>query len=225
MSEPAKRGRGRPPGVKNKKRSAVPAADRDVAPDDNEKKAKAPKGPTNKPQVAKEPLTDEQQQALFFRHKRDYEKALEAKKAADAALKNAAKLIKAEGTHLSDIKVAIKLEDPEGSAELRERIERELKVARWVGAPVGTQFSLLDEIDRKPIDDRVFEDGKRSGLKGEKCEAPRTLPGPLIDKFISGWHAGQAILAARITQQREEDSKAFDDDLPEDAPANDDEAA
>ena len=221
MSEPAKRGRGRPPGVKNKKRSAVPAADRDVAPDDNEKKAKAPKGPTNKPQVAKEPLTDEQQQALFFRHKRDYEKALEAKKAADAALKNVAKLIKAEGTHLFEIKVAIKLEDPEGSADLRERIERELKVARWVGAPVGTQFSLLDEVDREPIDDRVREEGKRAGLRGEKCEPPRTLPGNLISVWTAAWSEGQEIMLGKIQQQKDEDAREFDDDLP----ANDDEAA
>ena len=162
------------------------------------------------PKVAKEPLSEEQLQSLFFQHKQEYEKALASKKEADAQLKVVAKRIKSEGTKLSDIKLAIELEHPEASGDMRARLERELRVARWVGAPVGTQFSLLDEVDRTPIDERVRDEGKRAGIKGEKCDAPRTLPGNLISVWVEGWQEGQAVLLARIQQQKAEDAAEFD---------------
>jgi hypothetical protein len=204
--EPAKKGRGRPKGSTNKPKApkgpTVPTADGRPAGADH-----------NMPHVAKDPLTEDQQQALFFNHKRSYEKALAVKKKADAEFKVACKLIKSEGTKLSDIKLAVDLEDPEASAEMRARLERELRVARWVGAPVGTQFSLLDETDRTPIDERVFDEGKRAGLKGEKCEPPRTLPGNLMTRWTDGWHEGQTALAGKIKQkdndQRPEDETSI----------------
>jgi hypothetical protein len=165
-----------------------------------------------KPYVAKEPLSDEQRQAVFFGHKSLYEKELKKKKAADASFKVACKLIKSENTKLADIKLAIELEDPEGSTEMRERFERQLEVARWVGAPVGTQFSFFE--DRAPIEERVRADGKRDGLKGLKCEPPKSLPGNLMSVYADGWAEGQAVLASKITQQKTEDAKAFDDTLP-----------
>lgn len=215
MSEGTKRGRGRPPLTteqKEAKKTAkkapdkVPAADREV------------NGDHNNPKVAKEPLNEDQLQSLFFNHKKQYEKALAVKKKADADFKVVCKLLKAEGTKLSDVKLAIELEDPEASGEMRARLERELRVARWVGAPVGTQFSLLDEVDRTPIDERTFEDGKRAGLKGEPATPPKHTPGNLISHWMGGHHEGQTILAGRIKQQHDEqkseDAKAFDDTLP-----------
>lgn len=206
--QPAKKGRGRPKGSANKsKGDTVPAADRKVHADHN-----------NMPQVAKEPLSEDQQQALFFNHKKAYEKELEAKKKADASFKVACKLIKAEGTKLSDVKLAIDLEDPEAGAEMRARIERELKVARWMNVPVGTQFSLLDETDRTPIDEKTYNDGKKAGLSGEPAKPPNHTPPSLFNKWLDGHAAGQAALASKFKQknddQRAEDARAFDDEPP-----------
>lgn len=219
-----KKGRGRPKGSPNKKKTtteAVPAADRaDVGADHNHKQ----------PHVAKEPLDDDQLQALFFKHKAEYEKALKAKKAADAEIKLVAKRLKAEGTKLSDVKVAIALESPEGEADLRDKIERELRVARWLGLPVGTQLSLLDETDRTPSDERAFEEGKRSGLKGEPASPPRGFAGANTQHWMRGHAEGNAVLLSKGIRemtpeekkadneaQRKRDSAEFDK-----APTNDD---
>ena len=185
--------RGRPPGSKNRKSAN---GDGTHIPTSDDRPAE--QAVNSAPKVAKEPLSEEQLQSLFFQHKQEYEKALASKKEADAQLKVVAKRIKSEGTKLSDIKLAIELEHPEASGDMRARLERELRVARWVGAPVGTQFSLLDEVDRTPIDERVREDGKRAGLRGEAGTAPSHLPGNLMSVWAEGYAEGQSVLASRF---------------------------
>lgn len=193
--------RGRPKGSKNKK---VPAAEGEVSSDHN-----------SKPNVAKEPLTDEQQQKLFFTHVELYKVKLEGFKAAQAALKNAGKLIKSEGTRLADVKEAIALESPEGEKALKEDIERKLRVARWMGASIGTQFSFLDE-DRTPSVDKAEEDGKRAGMRGEAPNPPHHYGLLQQQAWLKGWHVGQKVNLDRIKEthdsQRAEDAKTFDDE-------------
>lgn len=203
---------GRPKGVPNK-----PKADA------------APKGPTvaaapsEKPRLNKEPLSDEQEHALTDHHVQNYQKALEAKKTADAKFKNACKLAKAEGVPLKQIKEYISYQTEEGQQQLREDLARKAKVARWAGLPIGAQVNFLEEIDRTPIDERTKEDGKRAGLRGEKAEVPRHVPSNLVSVWMEGWHQGQVILAGRIKQKHDEqtaeDAKAFDGELPNDEQA------
>lgn len=168
-------------------------------------------GLTGKPNNA--PLTDEQLQSLFFEHKRAYEKSLTAFKAAQADLKNTGKLIKAEGGSVAEVKIAIALESDGGNEKMQQRIERELRVAKWMGAPVGTQFSLLDE-DRTPSIDKATDDGKRAGLKGENCTPPNHMGDQQQQAWIDGWHAGQKVLADRIAQkhgqERAQDAEDFE---------------
>lgn len=207
MSEGSGR-RGRPKGSRNKPKGNGHDADIEskIGTSDDRPKAEAR---NSSPKVAKEPLSEEQRQAIFFGHKGTYEKALAKKKAMDAQFKVACKLIKSEGTKLADVKLAIELEDPEGSTEMRDRFQRQLEVARWVGAPVGTQFQLFE--DRTPLEDKVRDDGKRAGIKGEKCEPPRTLPGNLMEVWTAAWQSGQAILASKHLKQKADDAAEFNE--------------
>jgi ribosome modulation factor len=146
-----------------------------------------------------EEMTDEQRQALFFNHQKAYAKALAEKKEADADFKNTCKLIKAEGSKISDIKLSL-LEPEKFEAQVRDEVESFQRVARWVGSPLGTQLSLIDEPDRTPGDERAFEDGKRAGMKGEDCKAPFANHLPQANKWREGWHAGQAVVTASFKQ-------------------------
>jgi hypothetical protein len=200
MSEGSKRRGGRPKGSKNKPKAngaETPAV-----------------GAAVKAVVEKVPQNEEERQATFYRHTGEYEKALEKKKAADAAFKNVCKIIKTEGIQIEDIKTAISLKDPAGSAILRDLIERQLRVARWMNAPVGTQFSMLDEVDRTPIDERAYEAGKRAGLAGDPATPPRSYTGELITKWTEGFNEGNAVLAQGIKEknaaQRAQDADEFD---------------
>lgn len=140
-------------------------------------------------------LTEDQQRAIFFNHKTLYERDLAKKKEADAAFRNTCKLIKSEGTAISDIKDAITLDDREGEIAIRAQIERRLQVARWVGADFGHQFSLLPET---PAVDRAFEEGKIAGLKGTPKKPPHDPSVPQYKRWMEGYDQGQAVLAKKF---------------------------
>lgn len=141
-------------------------------------------------------MSDDDLQVLFFQAKCRYKTALEAKKAADAALKNCCKQIKANlGDHgVTDIKTAIELESPEGEAALKERIEREMRVARWMGMAVGSEPGLFDEVDRTPAVDKKRAEGKRHGLAGGPCAPDCDASTPQYSSYLEGFHEGQAAL-------------------------------
>lgn len=161
-------------------------------------------------------LTDDQKQALFWQHLKTYEKALDAKKQADADLKNACKLIKSEGTKLSDIKLA--LMEPEAfEAHVRSEAESLIRVAKWLGSPVGTQFTFFDEPDRTSSDEKAFADGKRAGLAGEDCSPPFAKHLPQAGRWLEGWHAGQEVVLKGFKPTPEPDD--FDDLEPAAVPA------
>jgi len=181
-----------------------------------------PRGSKNKPKTpppegdatghnANGGLTDSQRQALFFQHLRKYKAALAAKKQTDAAFRNCCKLAKAElGDHaIDEVKDAILLEEDGGEAELQARIERQIRIARWLNLPLGAQTDLFDTVDRRPATERAFEEGKISGMKGETLNSPHA-PGPsgLHDAFIEGWHAGQK---EAFNIQRTQDGALFEE--------------
>jgi hypothetical protein len=177
----------RPKGSKNKPK-VVPTSDGAATPEHNA----AP--------VTQADLSEDQRQALFFRHRRDYKAVLAKKKETDAAFKQACKLIKSEGTELEDIKLSIQLEAEEGDAKLKARMEAQLRIARYMGSSVGTQFDMFAEPDRTPSVDRAYADGKRDGLAGETARAIYANPSEQYERYMAGWHAGQAVCAAGIKQ-------------------------
>jgi hypothetical protein len=176
--------RGRPPGSKNKPKDG---AEPHVTAHDN---------------VAKSPLTDEQLHALTDSWAGHYTTALEAKKAADAALKNVCKKAKSEGVLLADLKAYIKAATEEGQADLKAEVDRVARVARWRGFAIGHQFGLFgDDDDTQPLS---FTLGKEAGMRGEKAECPANRD---VEEFLRGWHAGQAILLSGFKQLPEDDEK------------------
>lgn len=162
--------------------------------------ARKPKTPDEgeAPKQTAEQLNDDQLQVLFFQHKNMIGQRLAAKKKADAEFKNACKIAKAElgKNAVEDIKLAAELDTEEGEAILKDRIERQLRVARWMGASVGTQFAMFDE-DRTPAADRAEAEGKRDGLEGKprKCDyAPSTEQ---YRKYMAGYDKGQEQLGLK----------------------------
>jgi len=157
-------------------------------------------------------LTDDQLQALFFSHKRLYESALATKKAADAAFKNTCKIAKAElgDDAVDSIKDAILLDTEEGEAKLKSRIERQLRVARWMAVPLGNQSDLFSDVaDRTPAVDRAYAAGKRVGMEGAPNKPPHDPSVPQFDAWMEGWSAGQAAI---FNIQRERDAGMFEED-------------
>ena len=179
-----------------------------------------PKGSRNKPRdgatphvtahdnVARTPLTDDQLHALTDSWAGHYVTALEAKKTADAELKNVCKKAKSEGVLLADLKAYLAAGTEKGQADLKADVDRIARVARWRNFKIGHQFGLFGEDDESvPMS---FTLGKEAGLKGEPATCPANRD---VEEFLRGWHAGQKILLAGFGPLSEEDEKptqAFD---------------
>lgn len=173
--------RGRPPGSKNKKNGQAP----DGAP------AQQPVGPGhNVPD-------DATIEALTRDYRAQRAKLVAAEKKTKADRLNLDKKIKADlgKDGLNDIKLLDELSTPEGELEFKARIERESRVARWAGMQIGTQAGLFDD-DRRPIEERAFDDGRRAGLNGDSLKNPHA-PGSLgHEPYAKGWHQGQTEIFA-----------------------------
>lgn len=141
-------------------------------------------------------LSDDQTQALTRQHAAKRAKLVEAEKTAKANRMNFDRVIRSDLGEfgLANIKMLEQLETPEGEAKIRAEMERQMMVARWSGLPIGTQAALFDE-DRRPIEERAHDSGKRAGMKGDNCAPPHAPGTPSYEPWIKGWHEGQAVLA------------------------------
>jgi hypothetical protein len=149
---------------------------------------------------------DDNRKVLFFMNRNAYVKALEAKKAADAALKNVGKTIKADlGEHgLRQIKLYEQMRTPEGEAKAKAAMEADRQAARWAGLPVDTQADMF--ADLAPLDERAFEEGEEAGLRGDTYDNPYDVNSVAGRQFKTGWESGQAKLFAGIKQKEAEAS-------------------
>lgn len=142
---------------------------------------------------SKTALTEEQRQALHWQHLKSYERALKLKKDADAAFKNACKIIKADGGNVNAIKLTISLQTPEGESAFRARMEMEAEVAKWNG--VGVQVDMFSD-ERQPSVDKARADGKRAGLKGETAKPPHAPETEQFRQWMEGYYEGQSVLTS-----------------------------
>lgn len=144
-------------------------------------------------------LTDDERRALTRHHKGLYEAAdalVEKAKADRTSVANLAKADLGKGA-IADIKDMIANGDEK---VLKANLERTLRLARWLGMPVGTQVNMFEA----PVEDRAAEDGRGAGMEGKACDPPRHLAVTSHQAWIGGWHDGQTVLASAFKKLRPE---------------------
>ena len=150
-------------------------------------------------------MTDEQQQALFMHHLAAIAAAEGKKKAADATLRNAHKAAHADGYSKHAIGYARELQAEEAD-DMVERRKEELKIAQWLGHPIGTQGDLLDGMDRRPAEDKAFDEGKVGGMLAVDKASPYSKGSVQDQKWLEGWDAGQTVLKETMKRRMKPDS-------------------
>lgn len=186
---------GRPKGSANKKKAngTVPAADRNVTNHHNN--------------LVREPLTNEQLEALTNQHVVKIDKLEAAKKLADANFKNAYKVAKADGISKAHIDAYRNARTEEGQAKLREQAAIIAQVASWF--KFATQADLFGESDEPaPVGNKSYRLGKEAGMNGEKPVVPDGLD---HETFMQGYHAGQAQMASIGIKQSPEETNTGDE--------------
>lgn len=181
------------------------------------KKAEGSKGGASaQPRQTLEELTDDQRYSLLEQHRQQHERLLAAKKAADAALRNHGKIVKADlgKNGMDQIKCLIEASTPEGEKAIRARIEQDAQVLRWLGVPIGTQSDMFPSDDRTPLAERAFNEGKRQGLAGESCNNPHHVTTEAHRRLNEGYAAGQEQLATKGFRKLDEEDDDEGDGRP-----------
>jgi hypothetical protein len=184
------------------------------------KSDQAPAGPGHNAE-----LTDEQRCSLLFAHVADIDKkahtVAEAKKAFDDAkgqLASLYKIAKGQGFPRDEIEEFRELRSPEGEKNLSIRLERSVRLARWLSLPVGNQGAFdLSPVDRTPSDDRAFNLGKIAGMEAKDCSPPYSAGSSQGQRWIAGWHEGQALNTEALLRMKapKEGSAEWDENDPD----------
>lgn len=156
-------------------------------------------GKTGGPEPAPAPgpghngMSDDEKAVEFFAHQKRWVAARAALKIAEEDAKTAL-----GKQAIRDFRTSLQLETPEGEARVKERMEAQLRVARWMAKSVGTQASFLDDDDRTPATERAYAEGKRDGLAGDPCKPAYAPELEQYREYMRGFHDGQAVLARGI---------------------------
>lgn len=148
-------------------------------------------------------ISDKDRRVLFFVNRKDWLKAMEAKKAADAEVKKIGKVIKSDlgPNGLDMIKAYEKAQSAEDKDAMLER-RRDLDLAMsWAGIPINTQLDMFE--DRTPLVERAYRDGEEAGLRGDTLRNPYNEASEEGQAFAKGWHDGQGALFAGIRKKEE----------------------
>lgn len=170
-------------------------------------------------------ISDDDRRVLFFINRNEHVKLLAAKKAADAALKNHGKKIKADlgENGMRQIKLYEELRTPEGEERFKAQRLADAQVAAWAGLPVNTQADMFTDL--APLDERAFADGEEAGLRGDTLSNPYDVNSQHGRQFEAGWKAGQERLFEGIKKM--EAAASTDEHIAADPefPDSEDEAA
>ena len=153
-------------------------------------------------------ISEQDRRNLFFVDRHLYLKAMAAKKAADAAVKNVGKLIKADlgPNGLDQIKLYEKAKTDEGLQAIKDEIEAKRQALAYADIPVNTQIDLFDMTATN--DEKAYKAGLTAGLEGETLINPYNEATQDGQDWARGWHEGQGILLAGIKQKEKTEPKS-----------------
>jgi hypothetical protein len=141
-------------------------------------------------------LSDEERQAAFHKLRDELGVADAALDKAKEGRRLVVKRAKAAGFLLEEFKVADQLETDEGEQTVKDKIERTLRIARWLAIPIGGQSDMFSQPDRTPAVDRAKAEGKRDGLAGKPRKPDYAPETEQYRSYMAGFDEGQTVLAS-----------------------------
>ncbi|WP_011580537.1 MULTISPECIES: ribosome modulation factor [Chelativorans] len=161
-------------------------------------------------------LTTEQKSALRMHHVRRLLELEEEMQPLRERRKQIRAEAKGDGFKLSEIDAAIRLSTMEDTSIFVAEIKELIEIAKAFNAlPPGEQGDLFP--DRRPANERCFDEGKVAGLAGKNPEPPYGADSKQGQAWMKGWHEGQRIMREEL-QAAMEKRNAMKADETEDEP-------
>lgn len=129
---------------------------------------------------------------LFLQHKGLVDKAQQQLNSANGKLRAAIKAAKVDGFSSDQFKVARQLETPEGEAEFKAKVGKQLQAAQFIGSSLGSQLDMFLEPDRTDSADRAYDEGQKASMENVAA-VPAYAPGTKqYESYMKGFHDHQA---------------------------------
>lgn len=152
------------------------------------KEAKPPEARPENPRATKGgnkiELSPDEQRASFLRINQQIVGLRAKADAANKLVKDALADAKASGFLKKDFDIARDLADKDN--KIKDEVTRRLRIAQWLGHPIGAQLDMFAEPDRTPIVDRAYDDGKMASMEGK----PRKPPHAAETDAARAWFGG-----------------------------------
>jgi hypothetical protein len=144
-------------------------------------------------------LTPDERRALFLTHRTSWNEYQAKLKAVETIGDEVKAALKSDGFTIKMMKIADQLADVKGEAVVKSEVEDRLKVARWLGHPLGAQLDLFEQPDRRPATEVAFENGKTAGMEGRVRKPPHSPEVPQYEEWMRGWYEGQKLLGKKFS--------------------------
>lgn len=142
-------------------------------------------------------LTPSEKSALRMHHIRGLLVIADRLKPLMDERKQARALAKADGFKLSEIDAGLRLATMEDQSIFVAEIMELIDIAKAFNAlPPGEQGDLFP--DRRPVDERCFDEGKVAGLAGKNPEPPYGADSEQGQAWLAGWHEGQRMMREEL---------------------------
>lgn len=148
-------------------------------------------------------LTFEQEQALFLQHRGPWNAAQAKIAAAEKNLSDVVATLKADGFTKKQFQIADELGKPKGEARVVGEVNDRIRVARFIGHPMGTQMDLFGGGQTVKVPppltlDACYGEGKRCSMENKPGRPPEHYAADQIQSFMAGFHEHQREIAGGI---------------------------
>ena len=154
-------------------------------------------------------LTPDEERKLFLNHLSAWNEYQAKLKVVEALGKTVKDALKGDGFTIKMMKIADQLTDVKGETKVKSEIEERLKVARWMGHPLGAQLDLFDQPDRTPAVERAYDEGKMASMQDHPARPSYAPETPQYAQYMAGYHDHQRELAGGLRAPRSGDESTM----------------
>lgn len=152
--------------------------------------------------AAPDEMSPAQRDELTRQHKHSLVSAIETKDRAVASIRNLKKRIRSDlgknGVKL--VEAMIMFDTDDGEKEMRANVSVAFEASRLMGVGLGEQMEMFAAADAGAKKSTPYREGFRVGEAGAPCNAPSQYGGDEMQEWISGHHAGNAVLTRKGIQ-------------------------
>lgn len=133
--------------------------------------------------------TSDDERALFLQHRSSWSNWLAKLAVVEKLEKDVKTALKADGFTVKQFQIADQLAgSPKQEAKVRCEVKDRLKVAWWVGHPMGAQLDLFAQPDRTPSVDRAYDEGRQAVMENQPAKPNYSPETEQYRSYMAGFH-------------------------------------